>query len=78
MFVQFLLEGVKQKTSSKGTGYAEAYVKGVDEDGNPDIIQRRFMIFDEDVIEKLKRKKAGDLVNLELEVRDATVVNVGV
>lgn len=78
MYVQFLLEGVKERTSSKGNIFAEAYVKGVNEDGVPDVVQRRFMVFDEAVIEKLKRKNVGELVNLDLEVRDATVIGVGV
>lgn len=78
MFAQFLLEGVREKTSSKGSAYAEVFVKGVDEDGNPDIVQHRFMTFDEEVLSKLRTKKTNDYVNLQLEIREATITGVGV
>lgn len=77
MVVPFVLDGVKEKTSSKGSSYAEIYVRGVDENGDADFVQKRFMTFEEDVITKLRTKKPNDCVNLELEIKDATVVRVG-
>lgn len=78
MVVPLILEGTKEKASSKGKIYAEVYAKGVDDDGNADMVQRRFMCFEEDVINQLRSKKPGDCVNLVLEIKEATVVGVGV
>lgn len=78
MFIQTVLDGVREKTSSKGSKYAEVYIKGVDEDGTPDFVQRRFMCFDEVVIERLEKFKKDDLINLDLEIREATIVGIGV
>lgn len=77
MIVQVFYDGMKEQTSAKGTVYADLFGRGATTSGDPDLEQSRYRTFNEGVIKAARLWKPGDLVELDLRIRDATVEGVG-
>ncbi len=73
MLVQFCFDGIKSYVSSKGTRYADLFVRGITDEGTPDFEQVKLRTFDESVIQDCERLKPSDIVALDLSIKEATV-----
>lgn len=73
MLVQFCFDGMKSYISSKGTRYADLFVRGITDEGKADFEQIKLRTFDESVIQDCEKLKQNDIVALDLSIKEATV-----
>lgn len=66
-------DGFKESVSSKGNPYGDIYVRGMNAEGVADMEQLKLRTFSSDVLAVAKTLKKDDVINLELQLRDATV-----
>lgn len=76
MILTAYFDGVKEATSSKGNKYGDVYVRGMDAEGVADMEQLKLRTFNEGVLAVAKTLKKDDVINLELQLRDATVEGI--
>lgn len=69
-------DGVKEGVSPKGTAYADVYYREVDENGNAVLDQSKYRTFDAGTIAVCKMLKVGEMISVDLEIRDALVRGV--
>lgn len=69
-------EGVKDGLSKKGTAYADVFFKEVDKNGDVALEQTHYRTFDAGTIALCKVLNMGDMISIDLEVRDALVRGV--
>ena len=69
----FLLDGYELKTSAKGNLYANLYVKELRADGTPALKQETYSCFNETAVKELENFQAGDIIELDLRISQASV-----
>lgn len=76
MLVKGFYDGMKVHTSSKGTTFADVFIRGLCVDGTADFEQIKLRTFNEAVIKDLQGYSKDDILNLDLTVRDAFIEGV--
>ncbi len=76
MIVKGYYDGNKSHVSGKGNVYADIFFRGMTADGTADIEQAKLRTFSETVINACRNLNQGDIVELDLTIRDATVEEV--
>lgn len=76
MVLSVYFDGYRESVSSKGTKYADLFVRGMNAEGESDMEQLRLRTFDEGVIGVAKTLKRDAVVNLNIVIRDALVEGV--
>ena len=74
----FLFDGAKFQTSSKGTDYAKIYLRELDDFGSPVMEQTTFISFNPNVIQKAKSINAGESIIADLKITQATIEDLEV
>lgn len=76
MIISVYVDGLKEATSAKGNQYGDLYCRGVSGDGTPEFEQLKFRTFNSDVLAKLRKVNKDQLVELDLQIRDATIEGI--
>lgn len=76
MVLAVYYDGCKEAVSSKGTRYADLYVRGMNAEGEADMEQMRLRTFNDSVIAVAKTLKKDAVINLDIVIRDALVEGV--
>lgn len=72
----FVFAGLREKASQSGRMYGDIYVYDLLPDGTADFIQQSFRTFDDSVLSACRKLGAGDIVSLDLFIKDAFVQGV--
>ena len=76
MIVKTVFDGMRTYVSSKGTTYADIYVRGVSANGTEDFEQVKLRTFNNEVINACIDFNKDDILELDLTIRDAMVEGV--
>lgn len=77
MVNKFCFDGVRPRVSKKsGKNYYEVFLRQVDDSGNIGIEQVKFLSFDDAVGLECKKFKFGSIIDVNLKIKDATIVGV--
>jgi len=69
-------EGVEGGLSKKGTAYADVYFKEVDKNGDVALKQTNYRTFDVETIALCKVLNVGDMISIDLEIKEALVRSI--
>ena len=77
MILEVTFDGCKKgKTHDKGVDFVEIYFREFDADGVIDFEQKKFRSYDAGVMGTCGMLASGDIINLDIDVRDAYVRGV--
>lgn len=77
MVLPFLLEHVSElKHTKNGTPFVMAYVRSLNDAGEPDWQQNEFPSYSSDAIEMLQNTKDGQQINVNLRINSAFIEDV--
>lgn len=69
-------DGMKESVSSKGTAFGDVFYKEVDANGEEAMEQSKYRTFNSDVLAVCRMLKKGELISIDLEIKDAVVRGV--